>query len=227
MLLTWQIWLSAVIAESDEVAIAAEKFNQFVGLRDSVVAASENLPQAAAGIQGLADLRTSVLGASEQLQASLDNARQLNELNAMLSGETERIATAQRNLQALLTIQQQLASATEQVTAAVQNFEILNEFQAEVSMHIRSLESLRRTLLEIAMMETTLGRVARTIEPLTQIGNLRRLGDEEVREAARVILDRRTNRYSQADAASGSSSDSETVTEGEVPTPRDAKVTNP
>jgi len=216
-----------VIAESDEVAVAAEKFNQFVGLRDSVVAASENLPQAAAGIHGLADLRTSVLGASEQLQASLDNARQLNELNAMLGGEAERIATAQRNLQALLNIQQQLATATEQVTAAVQNFEILNEFQAEVSLHIRSLESLRRTLLEIAMMETTLGRVARTIEPLTQIGNLRRLGDEEVREAARVILDRRTNRYSQAETADEVSGDAESVSDDEVPAPRDAQVTSP
>jgi archaellum component FlaC len=182
-----------------------------------------------------------VLGASEQLSASLENARQLNELNGMLSGEAERIATARQNLQALLTIQKQLATATEQVTAAVQNFEILNEFQEEVSLHIRSLESLRRTLLEIAMMETTLGRVARTIEPLTQIGNLRRLGDEEVREAARVILDRRMNRYSQANAAeAGGATTSDTADttdnanqqktaaeEAPVPVPRDASVPAP
>jgi DNA repair exonuclease SbcCD ATPase subunit len=227
-----------VIAESDDVAAAAEKFNQFVGLRDSVVAASEKLPDAQAGIQGLAALRTDVLGASEQLQASLDNARQLNELNAMLSGEAERIATARQNLQALLTIQQQLATATEQVTAAVQNFEILNEFQEEVSLHIRSLEALRRTLLEIAMMETTIGRVARTIEPLTQIGNLRRLGDEEVREAARVILDRRMNRFSQADSTTVSEVPAgddaveadlkpAAAEDSPVPEPRDAEVPGP
>jgi DNA repair exonuclease SbcCD ATPase subunit len=190
-----------VIAQTDDVTAAAEKFNQFVGLRDSVIAAADKLPAAQAGIQELAQLRTDVLNASEQIAAARDNARQLTDLNNSLSGQAEQIASARQNLQSLLTIQQQLATATEQVTAAVQNFEILNEFHDEAKVHIQSLETLRRTLLEIAMMETTLGRVARTIEPLTQIGNLRRLGDDEVREAARVILDRRMSRYSQADTA--------------------------
>ena len=217
----------------------AEKFNQFVGLRDSVIAAADKLPEAETGIQGLAALRSEVLSASEQIAAARVNAEQLTQLNGTLSTQAEQIAAARQNLQSLLSIQQQLAAATEQVTAAVQNLEILSEFQDEAQLHIRSLEALRRTLLEIAMMETTIGRVARTIEPLTQIGNLRRLGDEEVREAARVILDRRNARYSQADASSAASVVSDGVpadaaatsgdadAEAAVPMPRDAAEPQP
>ena len=76
----------------------------------------------------------------------------------------------------------------------------MDDFRTEVAAHVKSLDTLRRTLMDIAMMESTLGRVAQVVEPLTQIGNLRRLGEEEVREAARVILDRRMTRLSQSDA---------------------------
>jgi hypothetical protein len=48
--------------------------------------------------------------------------------------------------------------------------------------------------MEIALMETTIGRVAKALEPLAQIANVRRLGDEELRAAAKAILDNRSTR---------------------------------
>jgi hypothetical protein len=103
-----------------------------------------------------------------------------------------------------------------------------------VASHVKSLDTLRRTLMEIAMMESTLGRVAHVVEPLTQIGNLRRLGDEEVREAARVILDRRMTRFSQSESTqetaasrqvteAGTPQPESSVEEGLVPLPPEAK----
>ena len=78
--------------------------------------------------------------------------------------------------------------------------------------------------MELAMMETTLGRVANVVEPLTQIGNLRRLSDEEVREAARVILDRRSTRFSQNETHTTNDSPkaqeiNSSGTQSEVPVP--------
>ena len=51
---------------------------------------------------------------------------------------------------------------------------------------------MRRSLIEIGMMETTVSRVARMMKPLVELGNLRRLSDDEMRQAARSILDGRT-----------------------------------
>ncbi len=43
-------------------------------------------------------------------------------------------------------------------------------------------------------METTIGRAAKALEPLSRIANVRRLGDDELRAAARTILDNRAAR---------------------------------
>jgi hypothetical protein len=67
------------------------------------------------------------------------------------------------------------------------------------------------------MMESTMGRVANVVEPLTQIGNLRRLNDDEVREAARVILDRRMTRFSQTESKTESGATEASQTEVPLP----------
>jgi len=55
---------------------------------------------------------------------------------------------------------------------------------------------MREGLMQIVLMENTLGRVARLLEPLSQIANVRRLSDQELRAAARSILDNRSTRIS-------------------------------
>ena len=84
----------------------------------------------------------------------------------------------------------------------MQNLEILSDFQDELAEQIRQLGGMRQNLMEIVMLESTIGRVAKIIEPLVQIGNVRRLSDTELRDAARVILEKRgaTRTASKADA---------------------------
>ena len=48
------------------------------------------------------------------------------------------------------------------------------------------------------MLEPSVNKVAQVLQPLTDISNLRRLDDNEVRAAARIILDRRNARLSKA-----------------------------
>ena len=55
---------------------------------------------------------------------------------------------------------------------------------------------MHESLLQIVLMENTLGRVARLLEPLSQIANVRRLSDHELRAAARSILESRSTRIS-------------------------------
>jgi hypothetical protein len=90
-----------------------------------------------------------------------------------------------------------LAGKSDEVVAAVQTLEILNDFRTEVTRQVASLEDMRRSLMEIALLETSLGRAVRVLEPLVNIGNLRRLTEEEVRAAARTVLENRTTRLGQ------------------------------
>jgi hypothetical protein len=104
---------------------------------------------------------------------------------------------AQNALQALIEMKTRLMSQTEEVADAIQSLEILVDFQAEFEERIAGLGKMRQGLLELMLLETTIGKVTHALEPMMQLGNIRRLGDSEIREAARVILEHRNTRISQ------------------------------
>ena len=59
---------------------------------------------------------------------------------------------------------------------------------------VSSLKGVRRELVDIILMESTVAKATKILEPLADLGNLSRLSDAEVREAARVIMDQRDTR---------------------------------
>ncbi|MFN9718136.1 MAG: hypothetical protein ACK58L_05540 [Planctomycetota bacterium] len=189
-----------VITQSEDLQMAVQKFDEFVGLKDSVRVASADIDRAKADMAGLNSLLGDLSATGEKLSVAQENTRTMVAMNETLSGSASQLESAQQSLDSLISMQDSLVKQSDQVAAAIQNLEIMDDFRVEVASHVDSLEQLRHTLMELAMMESTLGRVASVVEPLTQIGNLRRLSDEEVREAARVILDRRSTRFSQSES---------------------------
>ncbi len=183
------------------VAEAAEQFDQFLAFRDRVAETSQQIDAAEESLRQLAALRQHAIDAGSMIKTADQNLQAMLDMNQSLQQRTEAVRMAQQNLDGLNSIQQDLATATKEVSTAIQNLEILEEFQGEAGRHIASLETLRRTLIEIAMMETALKRVSSVMQPLTHISSLRRLGDDEIREAARVILQRRVDSRVAEDSA--------------------------
>jgi len=216
-----------MVAQSDEVALAAQKFDEFVGLKNAVTAVATDLELAQSSVAGLGALKNELIASSENLPVAEETARTLVALNDRLSGQMPKLDSAQKNLESLLVLQDSLSNQSNRVVEAIQNLEIMDDFRTEVDAHVKSLVSLRRTLMDIAMMESTLGRVAQVIEPLIQISNLRRLGDEEIREAARVILDRRMTRFSQTESKTESGNSAQMKDEELIPSADEAGVPLP
>jgi len=149
-----------------------------------------------------------------------ETARTLVAMNESLNSSDLQLTSARENLDSLMKLQTTLSHQSSEISAAIQNLEIMDDFRVEVASHVKSLETLRRTLMDIAMMESTMGRVANVVEPLTQIGNLRRLNEDEVREAARVILDRRMTRFSQTESQTeNGATEAIEASQSEVPLP--------
>ena len=212
---------------SDELQVASQQFDALLSLTGQLAAADSDLSEARESASNLVALKDDVLrGAAGALTAS-ETARTLVAMNDKLSKGSIQLDTAQSNLDSLLKIEQALGAQTEEIALAIQNLEIMDDFQTEVATHVDSLETLRRTLIDIAMMESTLGRVARMVEPLTEIGNLRRLSQTEVQEAARVILDRRMTRFSQNGQEDGTTRDTTSIATDDdehlVPLPPEAR----
>ena len=136
-----------------------------------------------------------------------------------------KLDEATQSIERIAALHDRLEDQSVNIADAVNNLELMDDFQTEISSHVRSLTGLRRSLMELAMMETTIGRVAAVVEPLTEITSLRRLSDSEMREAARVILSQRNTRVTQNDSpeASGKAIPPETSDDDLVPLPPEAR----
>lgn len=217
-----------LVAQSDELRLASERFDQFVALSDKVNAAATGLESVEESVDQLVALKDQIVAAnvSDDVKVAHENVRVMIAMNDQLNSDSIRLDAARENLNSLFQLQQVLGQQSAELAVAIQNLEIMDDFQTEVAAHVQTLSTLRRTLLDIAMMESTMGRVARVIEPLSEIGNLRRLSETEVREAARVILDRRMTRFTQAESASGTDRFLDPVIETDdepVPLPPEAR----
>ncbi|MEO2030112.1 MAG: hypothetical protein ABGZ23_29970 [Fuerstiella sp.] len=195
--------LTQRMVKSDaNLQLASKKFDEFVGLQNRMIAAADafekadiNFASAQESVSKLAALKEQILSTTDSIDVAQGNARTLVAMNSTLNGGLN-LKVAAANLDEMIRLQNSLGEQTTQVASAVQTLEILDDFQAEVATHVRSLTGLRRTLVELAMMESTVGRVAQVMAPLTELSSLRRLGESEVREAARVIMSRRNTRLS-------------------------------
>lgn len=188
-----------MVAQSEELKVASLRFDEFVSLANAIKAEPADLETAKTTIAALNTLKDLAVASGEKLEVAQENTRTLVAMNETLSSNNLKLDASLKNLDSLVALGTTLSQQSENVAEAIQNLEIMDDFRTELAGHVKSLEGVRRTMMEIAMMESTLGRVAQVVEPLTQIGNLRRLSDDEMREAARVILDRRITRFSQSD----------------------------
>ena len=243
---------NTVRTQSQDVELTKQTLNQMVVLGQELRGQSEGMAEAAEGLKSLANLKTGLTKAAEnlevaqsvsdqlvalelrlaeggqQVEVATERATSLIALNNQLNGKDLNLLASQQNLDGMLKLQGTLAGQSKSVIDAVQTLELLGGFHEEFVSQIQILGEMRRNLLEISLMETTVSRVSRMMKPLVELGNLRHLSEDELRQAARLILDGRTaTRVTKNPmdarpqpintASSGSSSSNELV----VPLPAD------
>ncbi len=211
--------LARLMSGGDRIDAADAGLNRFVALAESVRRESVQADEADTLVRELGALKTTVLNEADAVYVARDAAERLASLRDELAARAEPqrtavayetadslvtlrdrlsgaadVAAARTNLDALLGIETDLAAQTRAVVDAVQSLELLADLRDEITGHIKMMEGVRRDLVEIALMESAVNRAVRIIEPLAKLGDLRRLGDDELRAAARSILNGRTER---------------------------------
>lgn len=187
----------AAIASASQIEDASQSITKLASLKNRVLGETDGLDAAQKSLDRIESLHTK-LAEGEKIASAEENANRLLVINDSLA--SAKLEEAGTNLDGLMTLESKLAAKGEEVAKAVQTLEILDDFQSEVDSHIRSIEGIRRTMVEIAMLESSVGRASRVLQPLVELSSLRRLGETEVREAARMILDQRSTRLSQNSA---------------------------
>lgn len=168
------------------------------------------MDRAWSGLKEMTALKASIMDEAANLPAAQASAQQLIALRQRLGEERIDALVAAKNLDSLLKMQTVLTAQTPKLADAVQTLEMIAAFQEEFISHAQTLGVMRKNLMEIAILEPTLVRVFKMLQPLTELTNLRRLGDDELRQAARVILDQRSTKLTRRfadDAVLGSGED--------------------
>lgn len=179
-----------VLENSTGVEQAQRDAAELIALKDSVRKV-DDLPAAQESANMLLALRDSLRPNDDSTKQSQNHAEQLLSLRDELAANAEDTQLAQKNWTSVRKLEADLKTAGGDVAEAIETLELLTDLGTELRQQTQSLASVRQSMMEIAMMETTIGRVLRILEPLAQVKNLTRLSDSEVRSAARAILDQR------------------------------------
>jgi hypothetical protein len=201
---------------------AVEVVNRFSALKTQIASAGEGIDMAQSHVQEFAALKTDIFNEAGDLQAARETATQLISLKDDViakGGNTEQafansaqlfqlrdtLATqkdleqASAALDQLVAMEETLTQQRERIIGAVENLEVLTDLTDELQSQVATVDSMRKSLLDIVLMESTVRRVAGLLEPLSELGNLRRsVGDAEVREIARTVRESRSaSRFAQ------------------------------
>lgn len=170
------IALKDSVRKADDVATVQEAANQLLALRDSLRSSDDS---------------------TEQSQA---HANELLTLRDGLAANVEDTQIAHRHWASVRKLEADVKVAGADIANAIETLELLTDLGTELRGQTQLLAGLRQTLTEVAMLETTIGRAMRVLEPLAQLKNLTRLNEAEVRAAARAILEQRNSKLSRHEA---------------------------
>ena len=199
-----------IVDESADHQAAMTALNQLVQLRDVAVTGVERTDRAVTEVtrlQGVADdldrthdkieqlveLRDAILHGGEDTDEARATLDQLVLLQDSLNTHASDVAVADKNLSTLLALGESLRTRSDDIASAVESFEVLADLQRDLHEHVRSLSGMRRELMEVVLLQSTVARVVRILGPLSELANLRRLNASEVRAAARSISRQRAN----------------------------------
>ncbi|MCA8989261.1 MAG: hypothetical protein KDA78_16555, partial [Planctomycetaceae bacterium] len=199
--------------QTEMISNAKMIFTQMEGVMTAMIDAQAVIETSQKVTESLESMQEQVAATA----AGIPQAReQLSEMTALrddiANQKPQTMTMAKQNWNEMVTFHDHLAASKTPISSAIETVELLEDFQKQIALQANELASMRRELQEITMLKVTVEETLAVLKPLIQLSDLRRMSDTEVRDAARVILDRRM--------ADGQSIKSPRVAEGEaIPTP--------
>jgi len=188
-----------VIASTEEIDTATAALDTLRSIRDNVIDLGTETANAQTAVDGLAMLLASI-PAIDEVESASANAEMLLALQRTLAADDRlNLDRAGANLEQLLSLQSAIAEQSDTVADSIDTLDLMSEFQDEFRGQLNRVEELRRQATELMLLESTLTRAFHALAPLAELGDLRRLDDQETKEVARMLLERRRTRVGSAE----------------------------
>ena len=187
---------TAVIAQHDQTSEARAQLAEMAAVQQSLIDQDSSTVMAGNAVTSLTNLKAQIADGVPGIEQAQTNANQLVVLNQTLNSQTQ-VDAAQKNLTGLIQIEQSLAGQSRQIAESVESLHLLSGLQGEFNDQMAKLEGIQRGFTELLLMESAIGRAVKMVQPLAELGNLRRNSEPEIRAAAREIVHRRELRMAE------------------------------
>jgi hypothetical protein len=187
-------------AMTESTTVARNALEGIDALQQRLISGGEKTGEAQQSAAGLIALKDN-LAATMQIEVATGNAEKLIGLQQTLSSDSRlKLDAAAQNAETMIDIQGSLADQTKRIAEGVENLDLLADFHDELNSQLSQVEQLRHQMIELMLLETTLSRTIAALSPLTELSDLRKLNNEDLRDVARNMLNRRRGRVATADS---------------------------
>ena len=187
---------TAVIDQQAQTVEARAQLAEMAAVQQSLISQDASTASAVNAVSALANLKTQIADSVPGIEVAQSNADRLVALNQTLATQTQ-IEAAQLNLNGLVEMEKSLAGQSRQIAESVESLQLLTGLQGEFNDQMTKLETIQRGFTELLLMESAIGRTVKMVQPLAELGSLRRNNEAEVRAVAREIINRRELRMAE------------------------------
>jgi hypothetical protein len=206
---------SALVENEDRVGQAAEVLLSLEKLEDRLTGRQYDTVQSHLAVDAIDSLRDRLIDVHCQATIAEDSLNAIDALHARL-GETQAanpaalaslealvsirdrlddqgtgIEVAQERIGQLIDLKDQAIAQTEDMATATANLELMVDIQEQFERIAGTFGRMRLWIAEVVAFEPTFNRAMRTLQPLVELGNLRHMNANELRQVVRSLSERR------------------------------------
>jgi myosin heavy subunit len=192
-----------VLSQTEDLSTAAARAKQLVDLKSQIVEKTGDLDAATTAVRGLLAVKDQLVVHGGHISEAQQSAERLLGLRDRLAENSVKTDAAEHGAARMIEIQKKLAGEIPNLAESIKSVETLIDFQHEFQKQIRSLDGMRRSLMDFVLMENTVTRALHILQPLLELGNLRHLNEDQLRDIARSISENQSTRISKNDSGHG------------------------
>ena len=177
-------------AASNSTSAAVHSGAQLLAIGNELSSFGHDVASAQDTVDQIRQLHTSLNEHSSQVAAAqvcIDRLLTMKDTIVEQTTNLTDVATAQLRVDSLLSMKDTIISQTANLADAIETLELANDLSNQFQNASSTFEHMRRWMVEVVTMESMLKRAQNALEPLTELGNLRRLDANQLRSIARTI----------------------------------------
>ena len=160
---------------------------QIDSINEKLTGMAPDLRQAESIADDMVDLNCRLTAEASTVATAASTLDGIIEMKQTISAESNDLPKTQVAVQQLVDLKDDVLAEAENIPAAIESLEQTIDLHDQFARAAQSFEQIRRWMGDVILLEPTIQRAMSTLEPLADLGSLRRMTREELKQAADYV----------------------------------------